>query len=80
MASFFIVLGIILWIALAFWPATLAKKKGYSFFLFLILSWFVSFIITLIVVLFLKDKTLTPADIAADNAAEAVLEKEDAQL
>lgn len=55
-------LGMILWVLLALWPAMLAKRKGYSFILFLILSWFVSFIITLLVVLFLKDKNQDSAD------------------
>jgi len=54
---FFVTLGIVLWIALAFWPALIAKRKGYSFWLFLIASWFVSFLATLIVVLILRDKT-----------------------
>ena len=53
----FVTLGIVLWIALAFWPALIAKRKGYSFWLFLITSWFVSFLATLIVVLILRDKT-----------------------
>ncbi len=55
-------LGMILWVLLALWPAMLAKRKGYSFILFLILSWFVSFIITLLAVLFLKDKNQDSAD------------------
>jgi ABC-type Mn2+/Zn2+ transport system permease subunit len=73
---FFITLGIILWIALAFWPAWLAKQKGYSFLLFLILSWLVSFVITLIVVLILRDKTTTASDRRADAAADRALKKE----
>ncbi|HSX45655.1 MAG TPA: hypothetical protein VLG27_01460 [Candidatus Saccharimonadia bacterium] len=75
--SFFIILGIVLWVFIAFWPAFIAKNKGYSFILFLVLSWFVSFIITLIVVTLLKDKTMTKSDRAADRAAEAALEKEE---
>lgn len=66
----FVILGMVLWILLAFWPAMLAKRKGYSFILFLILSWFVSFVITLIAVLFiLKDKNIIAADRAANKAA-----------
>jgi ABC-type Mn2+/Zn2+ transport system permease subunit len=57
---FFIILGIILWVALAFWPATLAKRKGYSFILFLLLSWIVSWLIGLIVALLVPDKTILP--------------------
>lgn len=75
--AFIIVLGITLHIFLAFWPATLAKNKGYSFLLFLVLSWFVSFLITLIVVLFLRDKNMSAADRAASKAAEAALQKEE---
>ncbi len=73
----FFILGVLLWVLLAFWPAMLAKRKGYSFILFLVLSWFVSFVITLIVVLFLKDKNMTASDRAADKAADAALEKEE---
>lgn len=53
----FIIIGVVLWVMLAFWPAILAKRKGYSFLLFLILSWGVSFFVTLIVVLILDDKS-----------------------
>lgn len=52
---FFIILGTILWVALALWPAFIAKGKGYSFILFFLISllfWW----ITLFVVIFLKDK------------------------
>lgn len=54
---FFVTMGVVIWIALALWPAVVAKNKGYSFWLFLIASWFVSFIVTLIVALLLRDKT-----------------------
>lgn len=56
MTGFYLVLGLFLWLLVALWPAYLAKKKGYSFILFLLLSWIVSFVATLIVVLLLKDK------------------------
>ncbi|HMS23643.1 MAG TPA: hypothetical protein PKB09_02445 [Candidatus Saccharibacteria bacterium] len=62
-------LGMILWVLLALWPAMLAKRKGYSFILFLILSWFVSFIITLLVVLFLKDKNEISVDRTINKTA-----------
>ena len=62
-------LGMILWVLLALWPAMLAKRKGYSFMLFLILSWFVSFIITLLAVLFLKDKDEISADRTINKTA-----------
>jgi hypothetical protein len=75
--SFIIILGVALWVFIALWPAILAKNKGYSFWLFLVLSWFVSFIITLIIATLLKDKNMTAADRKADKAAEAALDKEE---
>jgi hypothetical protein len=58
----FAILGAFLWVLLALWPALIAKKKGYSFILFFILSLFFWWI-TLFVALFMKDKTTpgTPA-------------------
>lgn len=53
---FYVILGLILWIAFAFWPAIWAKNKGYSFIIFLLLSWFVSFLVTLLIVLILPNK------------------------
>lgn len=52
---FLIILGTILWIALAFWPATIARRKGYSFILFFLISLFFWWI-TLFVTLFMKNK------------------------
>lgn len=52
---FFIILGAIIWIAIALWPATIAKRKGYSFILFFLISilfWW----ITLFVTFFMKPK------------------------
>lgn len=77
MGTFFLLLGTVLWIALAFWPAYIAKKKGYSFILFLILSWLISWILTLIIALVLRDKTQTAQDRADDKAAEIALEKDE---
>ncbi len=70
------ILGIIAWIVLAFWPAKWASNKGYNFFVFLILSWFVSFILTLLLVAYLRDKNETPEQQAADRAVDEVMEKE----
>ena len=50
-------------IVIALWPASIAKAKGYSFWLFFLLSIFFWWI-TLFVVLFMKDKSTpqtTPA-------------------
>lgn len=55
---------IFVWVIIAIWPGMLAKKKGYSFWLFFIISLFFWWI-TLFVVLFLKDKSLPPTPPAA---------------
>ncbi len=73
---FFLILGIVAWIVLALWPATIAKNKGYSFALFLLLGILVSFILALIVAALLKDKTETAEDRADDAAVERALQKE----
>lgn len=53
--AFFIIMGVFLWILLAMAPAFIARKKGYSFLLFFIISLFFWWI-TLFVTFFLKDK------------------------
>jgi hypothetical protein len=50
------IVGIILWIFVAFWPARVAKSRGRSFLLFLILSWFISFILALALAYLLPNK------------------------
>ena len=59
----FFILGAILWVLIALWPAFIAKKKGYSFLLFFLLSLFFWWI-TLFVALFMKDKN-TPGQAQA---------------
>jgi competence protein ComGC len=76
MSGFLVVLGIVAWVALAFWPATLAKKKGYSFILFLLIAIVISWLLALIITLFLKDKNETAQDRADNAAAEAAIERE----
>jgi len=75
----FFVLGVFLWVIFAFWPAYVAKKKGYSFVLFFIFSLF-TFVISLIVAYAMKDKTRTAQDIADEKAAEKALEREESQV
>lgn len=70
------ILGIIIWVVLAFWPAILARKKGYSFILFLLIAWLISWLVALIIVLFLKDKNVTDADREADKAVDKIKEQE----
>lgn len=60
MPMFIIILGIILWAALVFWPASVASRKGYSFLGFFLISIFF-FWITLFVVYLMPDRTkITP--------------------
>lgn len=79
MNAFVVVLGVALWIILAFWPAVIARRKGYSFILFLICALVISWLLTLIVVLFLHDKNETEQSRADDKAVDAILEREEAQ-
>ncbi len=53
-----IILGLVIWIAIAFWPARVAARKGRSFFLWFILSLFFWWI-TLFVAYAIKDNTYT---------------------
>lgn len=73
------ILGVVLWVLVAFWPALVAKRKGHSFVLFFILS-LVFFFVALILAYVVKDRTLTPADIAAEKAAQKALEKEESAV
>ena len=50
------IIGIILWIFVAFWPARVAQSRGYNFWLFLVLSWFISFILALLLAYLLPNK------------------------
>lgn len=69
-------LGSILWVIFAFWPAIVARRKGYSFILFFILSIFL-FIIALIIAYAMPNKNMTDKDRAADRAAEKKLDEEE---
>lgn len=69
-------LGAILWVIVAFWPAMVAKRKGHSFILFFLFS-LVFFFLALLVAYMVKDRTLTARDIADDKAAEAALDRDE---
>ena len=69
-------LGAILWVILAFWPAIVARRKGYSFILFFLLS-IVFFFLSLVLAYAVRDRTLTQQDIAADKAAEEALRRDE---
>lgn len=53
-------LVLLIWIAIAFWPARVAGRKGHSFFLFFIFSLFF-FPAALIVAYVVKDRTRAAA-------------------
>jgi hypothetical protein len=54
------ILAIVVWIAIAFWPARVAARKGHSFFLFFLFS-LVFFPLALIVAYVVDDRSLAPA-------------------
>lgn len=49
-----------IWIAIAFWPARVAARKGHSFFLYFLFS-LVFFPLALLVAYLVDDRTSTPA-------------------
>jgi ABC-type Mn2+/Zn2+ transport system permease subunit len=63
---FFYILGVILWIAIAFWPATVAKNKGHSFLGYFLLSIFFWWITLFVVYFGLKDNSGTAAAVPAE--------------
>jgi hypothetical protein len=73
-----VLLGLVIWVIIAFWPAMVARRKGHSFILFFLLS-LVFFFASLILAYVVPDRTKTAKDRANDKAAEAVLEKEEAK-
>ena len=68
-------LGAILWVIFAFWPAIVARRKGHSFILFFILSLFF-FVLALIYAYAVNDNTETTEDIAAEKAVNKVMDEE----
>lgn len=72
-----VILGIVAWIILAFWPASIAKRKGYSFWLFVLISVVISWLIALLIVIALKDKNETEEEKEAQEVVDEVLEKEE---
>jgi len=75
--SFILILGLAVWIVVAIWPAMIAKRKGYSFALFLSLAILFSFLISLIIALLLKNKNQTAKDRADEKAVNEELDKEE---
>ncbi len=54
--AFFWILGIIIWIAIAFWPARVAGRKGHSFVGFFLLS-LLFFPLSLLLAYLVDDRT-----------------------
>ena len=54
------IIGIIIWVALAFWPARVAGRKGHSFFGYFVLSLFF-FPLALIMAYVVQDRTVLVA-------------------
>ena len=54
------ILGVIVWILIAFWPARVAARKGHSFFLYFLFS-LVFFPLALLVAYMVDDRRLAPA-------------------
>jgi hypothetical protein len=52
------ILFLIIWIAIAFWPARVAARKGHSFFGYFILS-LIFFPLALIMAYMVSDRTVT---------------------
>ncbi|HVO86711.1 MAG TPA: hypothetical protein VMT23_03255 [Candidatus Binatia bacterium] len=71
------ILGLVICVIIALWPAMVASRKGHSFLLWFIIS-IPFWLISLFVVYFgLSDKTKTAQDIADDKAAEKALDREE---
>ncbi len=56
MHTTYLLLGIVIWVIIAFWPAMVAKRKGHSFILFFLLS-LVFFFLSLILAYVVEDRT-----------------------
>ncbi len=71
------VLYIIAAILIAIWPARVAKRKGHSFWLWLLISLFFWFIALFVVYFGLEDNTKTAKDKADEEAVDKILEKQE---
>lgn len=66
-SGFWLILGIVIWVAIAFWPARVAKRKGYSFLLFFLFS--LVFFFAALLVAYLMPRRNPPAAPSAPVAA-----------
>ncbi len=56
-SSIWSIIILVFWLAIAFWPARVAARKGYSFLLFFLLSCILSFVVALIIAYLVPRKT-----------------------
>ena len=68
------ILFVIIWVAIAFWPARVAARKGHSFFLYFLFS-LIFFPAALIVAYMVRDRS-SGTDRGADDAVQAEAEME----
>jgi len=54
------IIGLVIWIAIAFWPARVAARKGHSFFLYFLFS-LVFFPLALLVAYMVSDRRVAVA-------------------
>jgi hypothetical protein len=74
------ILFVIVWVAIAFWPARVAARKGHSFFLFFLFS-LVFFPAALIVAYMVRDRRgETDPDAEGAMQAEAEEERREAEM
>lgn len=73
------ILGLIVWILIAIWPASVAFKKGHSFLGWFIISLFFWWITLFWVYFGMKDYTKTARDTTDEKAVDEVLEREEHQ-
>ncbi len=59
-SAIFWIIFVVIWIAIAFWPARVAARKGHSFFGYFILS-FIFFPLSLIMAYMVSDRTRVAA-------------------
>jgi energy-coupling factor transporter transmembrane protein EcfT len=62
-------IGLAIWVAIAFWPARVAGRKGHSFFGYFLLS-LLFFPLALIMAYLVQDRTARPATPAAATETE----------
>lgn len=71
------ILGLVVWVIVATWPARVAARKGHSFIGWFLLSLFFWWITLFVVYLGLSDRTMTAQKRADSAAVDAQLDREE---